>query len=183
MIEEPKSLLQPTFYPFATPRVSMMQERLIGRVVVVWAKLEGILNDLIWAIQGKEMADGRSETERMQITPLIGTIRNLVKDVLVPKGMLDESIQTTALLDEIDNIKNQRNLIVHGMWGEIHGIAAVGSLRIKTADPNNVIYEDWPSTRMVAFADQTARCRDDALKLVERIETLRGKPLWRSPLG
>jgi hypothetical protein len=37
------------------------------------------------------MADGRSETERMQITPLIGTPRNLVKDVLVPEGMLDES--------------------------------------------------------------------------------------------
>jgi hypothetical protein len=179
MNEEPKSFLQPPFSPFATPRVSMMQERLIGRVVVVWAKL----NDLIWAIQGKEMADGRSETERMQITPLIGTLRKLVKDVLVPKGMTDESSRITALLDEIDNIKNRRNLIVHGSWGEIHGVAAVGSLRTKTDDSNNVIYEDWIPTDMIAFAAQTARCRDEALSLVERIETLRGKQPWQSPLG
>jgi hypothetical protein len=140
MIEEPKSLLQPPFYPFAKPRVSMMQERLIGRIVVVWAKLEGMLNDLIWAIQGKEMADGRSETERMQIRDLIKTLRSLVKDILIPEGMFDESAQTTALLDQIEDIKNQRNLIVHGMWGEIRGIAAVGSLRTKTDDLNNVIY-------------------------------------------
>jgi hypothetical protein len=183
MIEEPKSFLKPPFYPFATPRVTMMQERLIGRVVVVWAKLEGMLNDLIWVIQGKEMADGRTETDRMQITRLIETLRNLVRDVLVPEAMLDESTRTTALLDEIDNIKKQRNLIIHGMWGEIHGIAAVGSLRAKTDDPNNVVYEYWPPTSMIAFADQTARCRDEALRLVERIETLRGRSLWRSPLG
>jgi hypothetical protein len=161
----------------------MMQERLIGRIVVVWAKLEGMLNDLIWAIQGKEMVDGRSETERMQIRDLIKTLRSLVKDILIPEGMFDESAQTTALLDQIEDIKNQRNLIVHGMWGEIRGIAAVGSLRTKTDDLNNVIYEDWPPTRMTAFADQTARCRDEALRLVERIETVRGKPLWQSPLG
>jgi hypothetical protein len=161
----------------------MMQERLIGRVVVVWAKLEGMLNDLIWVIQGKEMADGRNETERMQITPLIGTLRKLVKDVLDPEGMIAESSRIMALLDEIDNIKNRRNLIVHGSWGEIHGIAAVGSLRTKADDPNNVIYEDWIPTDMIAFAARTARCRDEALSLVERIETLRGKQPWQSPLG
>jgi hypothetical protein len=89
-----------------------------------------------------------------------------------------------ALLVEIDNIKNQRNLIVHGMWGEIHGIAAVGSLRTKPNDPNNVIYEDWPPTRIIAFADQTPRCLVEALRLVERIECAEnrsGDPPWVSP--
>lgn len=101
MIEEPQNFLQPPYAPLAFPHVTMMQERLIGRVVVVWAKLEGMLNDLIWAIQGKAMADGRSDTERMQITPLIKTLRNLVNDILIPEGLSEESHKQQLFLTKL----------------------------------------------------------------------------------
>jgi hypothetical protein len=46
-----------------TPHVGIGQERRIGRAVVIWARLEATLNDLIWTIQGKGLAEGREETE------------------------------------------------------------------------------------------------------------------------
>lgn len=130
-------------------RVTMMQERLIGRVVVVWAKLESLLNELIWVIQGKDIADGRTLTERMQITKLIGTLRSLIDKVLIEKGLIDEADRATKLLDGIEELKDQRNLIVHGSWGDIDGVAAVGSLRAKTDDANSVTVEFFPPRRMI----------------------------------
>ena len=109
----------------------MLQERLIGRVVVVWAKLEGMLNDLIWAIQGKAMADGKKRHRKNANYAPDQNSKKSSERHSYPKGLSEESAQTTALLDEIDNIKNQRNLIVHGTWGQLDGVAAVKSLTQK----------------------------------------------------
>ena len=35
----------------ATPRVGIGQERLIGRAVIIWARLEASLHDLIWPLR------------------------------------------------------------------------------------------------------------------------------------
>jgi hypothetical protein len=60
-----------------TPRVGIGQERLIGRAVVIWARLEANLHDLIWTIQGKGLVEGREETERHLIGRLLKELRKM----------------------------------------------------------------------------------------------------------
>jgi hypothetical protein len=53
-----------------TPRVGIGQERLIGRAVVIWARLEANLHDLIWTIRGKGLnPPGGSSSRRLFLTP------------------------------------------------------------------------------------------------------------------
>ena len=60
-----------------TPRVGIGQERLIGRAVVTWARLEASLHDLIWTIQGKGLAEGREETEKHMVGRLLKELRRI----------------------------------------------------------------------------------------------------------
>ena len=52
----------------------MAHERFVGRVVTEWAKLEALLNDLIWTMTGLKIEDGRLLTERQDASRLIAMI-------------------------------------------------------------------------------------------------------------
>ena len=60
-----------------TPRVGIGQERLIGRAVVIWGRLEASLHDLIWTIRGKGLAEGRGETEKHLVGRLLKELRKI----------------------------------------------------------------------------------------------------------
>ena len=61
----------------ATPRVGIGQERLIGRAIIEWARLEASLHDLIWTIEGKGLAEGRGETEKHLVGRLLKEFRKI----------------------------------------------------------------------------------------------------------
>ena len=53
------------------PEVGLVQQRLIGRVLIEWTKLEGCLADVLWQFTGLTFEDGRLFTEGMDPARLI----------------------------------------------------------------------------------------------------------------
>jgi hypothetical protein len=128
--------------------ISMSQERLIGRIVVEWSKLEGAMDDLIWHFFDLPMEFGRVITTKMDATTKIATLRTL--NTLVFQTPLQESLK--EILDMIDILREDRNLIVHGTWGRSvpEGTPFVLSLRIKDT-PSTVVSVTFPAERMRAI--------------------------------
>jgi hypothetical protein len=154
-----------------TPRVGMAQERLIGRAVVIWARLEASLHDLIWTIQGKGLAEGREETEKHLVGRLLKELRK------IGSGSPEAALKAVlALADDVEALREDRNLIVHGSRGELDGVPTVGSLRLETIDRNDVTCESFPPDRLHDFIrDVTAR-RDQAVAIIAEVESSRRGP-------
>ncbi len=76
----------------------MRQERLIGRFVVEWSKLEGALEDLIWHLLKLDMEIGRHITVRMDAISKIKMAR--VGKLELPRTLF---YQLSPILDQIDN--------------------------------------------------------------------------------
>jgi hypothetical protein len=60
----------------------MTHERLIGRIVVAWSKLEGAMEDLIWQLLGIGIEQGRVITSRLDAVTKIRMIRALAEPAL-----------------------------------------------------------------------------------------------------
>jgi hypothetical protein len=123
----------------------MQQERLIGRVVVAWAKLESALDGLIWHLLSLEIEDGRIITARLDAVAKIKMSRDLGN-----LNLSEEQFrQLSPILDRIDILREDRNHIVHGMWARNReGIPITFSLRTKPLEPDQVVAEAFPDTRM-----------------------------------
>lgn len=133
------------------PRVSMVQERLIGSVVVRWSRIEAMLQDVIWALFGVDLAEGRLITARLDVRPKLEMI-----EALAPRRITDD-VLLTQLFEAIDLIQSRhgdRNFIVHGSWGTIVRGPLAGnehaamSLREKTEEPGQIVVETFPPGRM-----------------------------------
>ena len=95
------------------PTVSMLTERLIGRVIVAWSKLEACMDDFIWALLGVPIERGRIITVRMNAVRKIQTLRQL-GGLVLSKSKFHE---LSPLLDQVDILRDLRNLVAHGTWG------------------------------------------------------------------
>lgn len=175
-VKLPIQKLRPGQVP--TPRVGMAQERLIGRAVVAWARLEASLHDLIWTIQGKGLAEGREETEKHLLARLLKELRKIGSGS--PEAASREIRKAVlALADDVELLSEDRNLIVHGTWGELDGVPTVGSLRFETVDRNDVTFESFPPDRLYDFIrDVTAR-GDRAVAIIAQVERSRREPSER----
>jgi hypothetical protein len=127
------------------PTIGLVQEKLIGRAVVEWAKLEACMGDAIQELACMEFEVGRIFTARMDATSLLRTLRE------IGSLKLSESDfhALSQICDKIDIRREDRNLIVHGTWGRTVGqnTAFAISLRIKS-DPSVVVSETFPHRRM-----------------------------------
>jgi hypothetical protein len=158
-------------------RVSMAQERFIGRVTVAWAKLEALLNDLIWAMTGLKIEDGRLLTERQDATRLLTILRALAERYLSDDGSPSPRSRFLDTLDFIDQLKDDRNAIIHGSWGELDGIPIIASLRLKTNSPSKVTSENYPAERMLKIARDIDRCKKIMGAFLNIFEAWREKPV------
>jgi hypothetical protein len=139
-------------------RVGMAHERLIGRVVSRWAKLENAMNDLILNIIGAKFEDGRLLIERLDATRLIAILRVLGERYLSEDDEPSSRSKFLDILDKIDHLRDDRNNITHGTWGEIDLVPVVMSLRAKNDDPTNITGETYPRQRMNQIADDIFGC-------------------------
>jgi hypothetical protein len=55
--------------------VGMQHERLVGRAVIEWSRLEAVLNDLIWCFLNLSFEDGRALTGRADAGTKIALLR------------------------------------------------------------------------------------------------------------
>lgn len=159
------------------PTIGLLQERLIGRAVVEWAKLEASMGDAIRKLSGMNFEIGRVFIARMDATALLRTLREIGQLTLPEKDFHALS----QICDKIDIRREDRNLIVHGTWGRKAGqtTAFAMSLRIKS-DPNVVVSETFPYTRMREIISDILSLKWELIRLVkidEWLDTPPGQPL------
>jgi hypothetical protein len=156
------------------PLVSLSQERLIGRLVVRWSKLEAAMEELIWNLMNVDISVGRIVTARLDTTAKIRMLRQLGELALIETKFHKLSTH----LDQIDILREDRNFIVHGTWGtslpDLEPTAS--SIRIKSAAPDRVISETFPRERMRAKIDAIDALKRRLFLMVEEREERLGKP-------
>jgi hypothetical protein len=152
--------------------ISLSQERLLGRFVVEWAKLENTLDDLIWHFFDLPIAYGRIVTSRMDATGKITMLRPL-NDMSFSLSSPDYAVHSyiKECLEQIKFLREERNLAVHGTWGRrrrtIGSFVPIAfSLRIKDK-PTTVVSEDFDERRIRRMIDDTLRLKWMAIRVFD----------------
>ena len=79
-----------------------------------------------------------------------------------------------AVAGAVKTLSEDRNLIVHGTWGELDGVPSVGSLRLETIDRNDVTFESFSPDRLRDFLRGVTDRRDQAMAIIAEVESSRG---------
>jgi hypothetical protein len=129
----------------AIAEIGLIQEKLIGRVVVQWSKIEAGLDNLIWAMLSLTIEDGRILTTRLDAQTKIAMLRKLA-----PRYMTGDPLDKLLKAFELaDDIRDDRNFIVHGTWGTLLPERQPISLSIRgKAGPGEIKSELFPHSRM-----------------------------------
>ena len=111
--------------------VGMAHEKLVGRVAIEWARLEHMLNEILWSCLQLSFEDGRTLTGRADTTTRIALLRTIAPRHLTNEDKLEALL---VALDTIDAVRDDRNFIVHGSWGRIwpEGTPIAASFRAKS---------------------------------------------------
>jgi hypothetical protein len=155
---------------------SMQHERLVGRAVMTWTKLDACLQGLLWAFLNLSMSDGRIITSRLDPSVITQMLRALAIRNLVP-----EKLQNLLdVLNLIDQCREDRNFIVHGAWVVLlpEGTPQAMSLRPK-AEPGEIMSEAFPARRMYQIIERMEECRLALVNLEAEIVASREKLLVR----
>jgi hypothetical protein len=143
----------------------MLTERLIGRAIVAWSKLENCIDDFIWALLAIPIEQGRIITVRMDAVRKIQALRRLGELVL-----LTEKFHTLSpILDRIDILREERNLIGHGSWGRsgYDRVTVVVSLKSEALKPDEVVSETFPDSRLRAVIGGIDEAKWQLIPLME----------------
>lgn len=155
--------------------VSAQHERLVGRLIIEWSKLEGTMQETLWTLMDIKWEDGRVITHTMDATKKLQLLRTFSKRHLIG----DQLDLLTNTFDCMEEYQEDRNVIAHGSWGTLveSGEPIVMSLRRKT-QPDKIVTEGFPSWRMYQIIDGIKICRTALIVWRERHEAL---PDRRSP--
>lgn len=127
----------------------MSHEKLIGRFVVEWSKLEATMDDLIWKFLNIPFEYGKIVTSHMDATGKIKILRQLIETSFGHSSndyMMFSYFKEA--LDHIEIIRVDRNLIVHGTWGRNQNRTPMSlSLRIRNT-PSTIVSETFDDIRM-----------------------------------
>jgi hypothetical protein len=131
------------------PGVSDAQIDMIGRVVISFSQLEAALEDTIWFFLKLEEEDGRIVTTRLSATAKVQMLRALAPRSIADENLLVEFNKSLGLIDEL---KDGRNFIAHGVWGTLmpDDIPVALSLKPKS-EPGEVVSETFDSEHMEAI--------------------------------
>lgn len=154
------------------PHVSLTHEKLIGRAIIEFSRLDQLLSELIWHILKLEMKDGRLITTRMPPENKIAMLQTLV-----PRHC--DNFQSRAILGAlayVELIREDRNFIAHGLWGTLRpdNVMMVASVRVKS-DPENIVCEAFPPERMRAIISGTSQVMKILRRFVPERRTMPGK--------
>ena len=134
---------------YHNPTISDDQIYRIGHVIVSFSKLEAALEDTIWFFLDLDIDIGRIITARLGADARITMLR-----ALAPSRITDENLlkKFRKLLGHIDELKEARNFIAHGVWGTLmpDDIPVALSLKPKTAS-DEIVSETFSKERMDAI--------------------------------
>jgi hypothetical protein len=151
----------------------MRFERLIGRAVTAWSKLEACMEDFIWSLLNVPIEQGRIVTLRTDAVGKIRMLRGLGELVLTEA----QFHKLSPTLDEIDVLRDDRNSIIHGTWGRVSpsGVHVCLSLRPRGLAPDQVVSETFPETRLRAMIDATERTKWVLIGLRQELDASPGR--------
>jgi hypothetical protein len=154
------------------PGVTLFHERLVGRMVIAWGLLEAAMQDCIWHILKVPMGDGRIITARRDAKTKLEWLRSFSK-----KHFEGEPLELlTKTLDLIELRQDDRNFIMHGVWGTLmpDNEPSAASFRAKSA-PDEVISETFSEARMRQIINDIHSAKDDIRAWMSWLESSRGK--------
>jgi hypothetical protein len=132
----------------------------LGRFVVYWAVLEDLVGDLFAATVSADPGNLRVVTQNVSSATLTEWIKTTIRFRPTPEPSLADVEQLT---NEIDDLRAERNALVHGLWGTAEGhpsVALIQTIRIGRRTPGR----DWA----VTAADLDA-CIHECLQLTSRL--------------
>lgn len=149
-----------------TPSVSADHERLVGRVVIEWAKLEGVLLDLIWQLLNLDDEDGRTVLARSDADTRIKLIR-----ALAPRYIEQPKLETIlSAIDIADDLRDDRNFIIHGTWGTLMPENVPNAISIRTkSQPGILISETFSADRMNSIIKLTVETKSKLIKIIQEL--------------
>jgi hypothetical protein len=155
--QKPPFSPRPKGYQF-TPRVDLQHERLVGRVVIAWAKLEAAMHDTFWLFLGLDIQDGRVVSVRFDAHALRIALRKLAETCIPEEG---KRLDFLDRLTKVEDRRVDRNFIVHGNWGmfgdpnnPMRGLVPLAmSHKPDAPDPTEVVSETFPTGRMYSIID------------------------------
>jgi hypothetical protein len=145
----------------------------IGAVAVMWAKLENCLNDLIWTIQGKNLATGRMDTQDLQITPLLAILQKTIQSNLKEDRFSNERKSIDNIIKFVHSTKIERNNVIHGTWATLGDKPVIGLLKADTPTQDLVTFEHYPAERLDDIKNYAVSAVNSIMALIHRIEALR----------
>jgi hypothetical protein len=152
--------------------VSMQHERLVGRLMISWARLEAIMQDTIWTLLGVDSDDGRVLTAKADANRKIQWLRALAKSHLSGEDL--ESL--TNILNVVDTLKDDRNFVAHASWfTTVADNLPIGSSYREKADPGMVVAETFSADRMREVIRRIDTARFALVVWDELHKTSRGK--------
>ena len=140
----PVQKLRPDQYH--NPDISDEQTRRIGQVIVLWSKLEAAMEDMIWMFLNLDEEDGKVVTKRLSADAKVQLLRAIGRRNISDKTLLAMFNET---LNYVDELKECRNFIAHGVWGTLmpDDIPVALSLKPKS-DVGEIISETFSQERM-----------------------------------
>lgn len=158
--------------------IGPIQHRLIGQFIVEWSKLEAAIEDLIWSILKISDEDGRIVTKRWDAVTKITILRALANRHLVG-SQLDELVDA---LDDANLIRDDRNFIVHGLWGKIQPGNEPAALSLRpNANPGEIIAQTYPHDRMRFLIDEIGRVKEIVIQTLLSLQPSPDKSTSQDP--
>jgi hypothetical protein len=157
--------------------VSPVTEKLIGRFIVEWSRLEALIGDMIWVILDVKEEDGRIVTARVDAKTKLQWLKAFSARYLEGK----ELEHIAQIVNVIEIVQESRNLVVHASWGTFvqSGDPIAMSLRPK-AEPDKILTESFPRDRLEELIENTIAARNEIAKWRKKHEDRpgrRSKPL------
>ena len=145
----PVQKLRPNQY--LNPEISNEQTRQIGQVIVLWSKLEAAIEDTIWMLLNLDDENGKIVTKRLSADMKVQLLRGIGSRHISDKALLDKFNETMKYVDEL---KEGRNFIAHGVWGTLMPDDVPVALSLKPkSDVGEVISETFSVKRMEGISE------------------------------
>jgi hypothetical protein len=143
----------------------------IANAVVSFAKLEMAVEELIWELVGLSFAHGRMLT-RMDTRPKFELVKKLLLELVPP-----ERRKTLApnIWKAIEDLREDRNDIVHGTWVIFNGQPALVSHRY-SAPPDEVGTKLFPIERLQLCVREAEMLEELFVKHLSALRSLSSKP-------
>jgi hypothetical protein len=150
--------------------ISLQHERLVGRFVMTWAKIEGLIHQLIWQLLHLDFEDGKVVTARNDVEANMTALRNIAARKL-PATTTEALL---PLLDQVRDLQQTRNTIVHSQWITLQpmSVPTAMSIRKKALSLDSVMSEIFPTSAMYELIDKTQKCAFALDVLLSALEAL-----------